>query len=200
MIVLAGHDRPARSGCEASTPVSRIATVARPGRLDRPVDLVPADLRQRPLVGVLRVVRGCLRCRAGGRRRPRARCCSPSSAATPAASSPAGNVSAYIESTGDRVARRSAGSDDLRALLRVGDAVGEGDDVGTPGRTARRSSSRRSGRRRRICRRGGVSRRRSVRRGCGVVSSRPWTYRWSRSWSRTHQWRRQRSRKSSWSS
>ena len=51
---------PARSGCDASTPVSRTATVARAGRGDGAVDVVPADLRQRPLVGVVGVVRARL--------------------------------------------------------------------------------------------------------------------------------------------
>ena len=44
----------------ASTPVSRTATTADARRVDRAVDVVPADPRQRPLVVVARVVRGRL--------------------------------------------------------------------------------------------------------------------------------------------
>ena len=47
---------PARSGCEASTPVSRTATVAEPA-IGRAIDRIPADLRQGPLRGVAGVGR-----------------------------------------------------------------------------------------------------------------------------------------------
>ena len=56
---------PARSGCEASTPVSRTATIALPAGADGAEGLVPADQRQRPLVRVLGVGRG--RARVAGR-------------------------------------------------------------------------------------------------------------------------------------
>ena len=70
---LAGEVRDA----SASTPVSRTATTAVPRRVDRAVDVVPADPRQRPLVVVAGSsgwprprARG--RARRGGRRRWRA--------------------------------------------------------------------------------------------------------------------------------
>ena len=48
---------PSRSGCDPSTPVSRIATRAEPLGSTRTEDVVPADLGQGPLVAVGRVAR-----------------------------------------------------------------------------------------------------------------------------------------------
>ena len=62
-----GTTFPSRSGCEPSMPVSRTATLADPLTLDLTEDVVPADLRQRPLVAVRGVVRraACLACAVG---------------------------------------------------------------------------------------------------------------------------------------
>ncbi len=123
---------PSRSGCEASTPVSRTATTAEPAGVDGAVGLVPADLRQGPLVRIAGVVRGASTARlrsssterhgrivAQGRDRR------------------VGCVNRVDAKDGDRVGRRRAGRQRRRCLVARGGAGLEAHDVGARRRGGR---------------------------------------------------------------
>ena len=165
---------PSRSGCVASTPVSRIATVAEPVGVTVSRDVLPADARERPLARSSSGRSGSSRRRAPGwrrrgrrwrrrrgrRRRPR----------------PADGVHAQ---GGDVGVDRRVVSGEGRLGGSSGGAAGELDDVrgqgGSRGRARRlgeRLGRRRRRRRRRRVGRGRVGGGRLLARGAGQGSER----------------------------